>query len=172
MNTIFLCRYFTCHGSVGRSRSLMYVGERPFRILLHANTTNCTIYKEIAMTTQAMPPETLLNMANMSDEKLADFFFAKAFTDNSHRTRVHSGRGLAGAAPAKRWTYYGGPVDRDLRHRPHGRIGTAGTCLAAIGGTATHPRHGLHARVRAVNQVPAGPRRSLDRLRDGLQLLT
>ena len=28
------------------------------------------------MTTQVMP----LNMADMSDEKLADFFFAKAFT--------------------------------------------------------------------------------------------
>ena len=82
MNTIFLCRYFTCHGSVGRSRSLMYVGERPFRILLHANTTNCTIYKEIAMTTQAMPHEPSLKMAEMSDEKLADFFFAKVFTDD------------------------------------------------------------------------------------------
>lgn len=30
------------------------------------------------MTTQVMP----LNMADMSDEKLADFFFAKAFTDD------------------------------------------------------------------------------------------
>ena len=30
------------------------------------------------MTAQVMP----LNMANMSDEKLADFFFAKALTDD------------------------------------------------------------------------------------------
>ena len=34
------------------------------------------------MTAQAMPRETLSNMADMSDEKLADFFFAKAFTDD------------------------------------------------------------------------------------------
>ena len=34
------------------------------------------------MTTQAMPHEPSLKMAEMSDEKLADFFFAKVFTDD------------------------------------------------------------------------------------------
>ena len=141
------------------------------------------------MTAQAMPHEPSLKMAEMSDEKLADFFFAKAFTDDEpagepptipkerwQLTPTELEFIRAAASPAQRQRKggrtYGRPVDRDLRHRPHGRIGAAGTCLAAIGGTATHPRHGFHARVRAVNQVPAGPRRSLDRLRDGLQLLT
>ena len=67
------------------------------------------------MTAQVMP----LNMADMSDEKLADFFFAKAFTDDEPEgepptipkerwrltptePRVHSGCGLAGGASAKR----------------------------------------------------------------------
>ena len=34
------------------------------------------------MTTQAMPHEPSLKMAEMNDEKLADFFFAKVFTDD------------------------------------------------------------------------------------------
>ena len=41
-----------------------------------------------------------------------------------------------------------------------------------IGGTSTHPRHGCNARMRPVDQVPIGPRRTNARLRDGLQLPT
>ena len=137
------------------------------------------------MTAQVMP----LNMADMSDEKLADFFFAKAFTDDEPEgepptipkerwrltpTELEFIR--AAASPAERQRKGGRTMvdrwGRDLRRRPHGRTGTAGTYLTAIGGPSTHPRHGCNARMRPVNQVPAGPRRTNARLRDGLQLPT